>query len=346
MMFDSSAECEARIQDVSYAELLNLCFDVPEGEDFLTDFPVWSSRFLKPHSCKRLSILLGDQWIASASIRLANLRVEYEALGDGLTGSSHSSDAHLSSNRSFNHSFSRRSSKIKIALLGAVACHPKYRGQGLASDLIQRACDWAQSQGAQGVFLWGSEPALYVRLGFRYFGQQVRSPLRVLDLGVHRDGQFEVRSGFNSDLFHCLQKRRGGLELGAEDELLYQAHRSVEWRYVLDQGKVLAYAGLGRGLDLKEHVHEWGGDVSALRLIFKTILKDYPQAILLSSSAHLDGYFPGWRSLCVGASASSVLSSPVVEPLCLALFFDQNSFRFYSDQSQVRLFWFWGLDAS
>ena len=358
-------ESLSSITEGSYAELLNLCFEVPQGLDFLNDFPVWSSHFLDPVQSKRFSITYKGQLVACASIRVATLRVES-------TESRFNSDA--------TEELSRPDSlKLRVAILGAVASHPNHRNQGLASELIQRACRWAREQEASAIFLWSSEPALYQRLGFNPFGLQVRCRLMLLLKDKAQQSEYHVKQGFNSQIFKLLQRRRGGLELTPKDQLLYAAHSSVQWLYVTRNEEVIAYAGLGRGIDLQDHVHEWGGDPYALNAIFQKVVREQSHTILLSSLGHLNHYYPHWRSLDVSDSPEDILTHPVIEPLCLAKFFSSSTpgaqamgmgssphfkergwiqGRDLSNGEQMssqevlereepsHSFWFWGLDAS
>ena len=358
-------ESLSSMAEETYAELLNLCFEVPQGQDFLNDFPVWSSHFLDPLQSRRFSITCNDQLVASASIRVVTLRVESPESG---------------LNPDATDELSRTDSlKLRVAILGAVACHPNHRNQGLASELIQRTCRWAHEQEVSAIFLWSSEPALYQRLGFNPFGLQVRCRLQLLLKNETQQSEYQMKQGFNSQIFKLIQRRRGGLELTPKDQLLYAAHSSVQWLYVTRNEEVLAYAGLGRGIDLQDHVHEWGGDPYALNFIFQKLVREQPHTILLSSPGHLNHYFPHWRSLDASESPEDILTQPVIESLCLANFFSSNtrgeqainmeslpnlherdwiqtrdlsngnpmsSEEVLEREELSHFFWFWGLDAS
>ena len=327
----------SRVSDPSsYVELLNQSFNVPVGQSFLRDFPIWSHVFADQPSIRRFCIESGGRIVATASIRCMEVCPN---------------------------------SSTVIAVLGAVACHPDHRGQGLATRLIQQAMNWARSQKVSLVFLWSSEYAFYEKLGFQPFGIQVRCPLRLLLSAPESLTLSPPQRGLNAGILQRLRARDVPWVKDLGEDRFYPAHPHVQWYSLGTPNQVSAYAAIGRGIDLSEHVHEWGGDPEDLIRLLGWIERENSQRILLSSISALDHLFPSWRRLGVSHIPGDLPHSAVLEPLCLAHPIEgrfpawwslrggvpelalsemisesqwENSSRIWDQNS----FWFWGLDAS
>lgn len=283
--------------NLEFSALLDLCFQLPRGHHFLDDFPVWDPRFEVP-GVMRFEIHDSSQLVASCGIRTANLMVGEHSM--------------------------------PIAILGGVCTHPQMRGQGLASQIISKALDWARKQGAVSVFLWGAETGLYQRQGFSPFGNQARLPLShvlvALGAGSLNSDATIIEAGLDHELYTVVCGRTDGLSLRPEDWLWYSRHKHVKWYFSRREGHPTAYAAVGRGIDLVGHVHEWGGNSEDLKAVFRAVLADFPEAIWLGHPNRLP---------------QSVDRSQVIqESLCMIKIFNPRQFI---DPNQV---WLWGLDAA
>ncbi len=282
-----------------FSDLLDLSFGLSPGAHFLDDFPVWDLGLAAP-GVRVFEHRDSRGLIAACGIREVDLKL----------GSSDGHLPHLS----------------RVALIGAVCCHPEWRGRGLASRLISEAVQWAKDQGVAAVFLWGSEPGLYQRQGFEWCGRQVRAPLgqvlKNMKTEIDSSERGRVHRGLTSEVFELVCVRDRGLAMGPADWSWYSEHRNVQWYYSKRAGKATAYAAIGRGIDLVGHVHEWGGDLADLSGILEAIHRDHPQAVWLG---------PPDRYPSVGPSNGE-------EFLCMA--------KVLSSSQLPGDLWFWGLDAS
>jgi len=305
-------EGERAIQ--AWDQLLRDCFPVPAGASFFDDFPVW--RDLAADSCFRVGLQdEGGRWLASAACRLGELKVD--------------APTHTT-----------------VGLIGCVATGPSARGKGFASGLVRLCCDWAKNRGAAGAFLWSGEGEFYRRLGFEPCGAQVRVPLESF-FGLSRGdaGQgLELRPGLSSSIEKMLLERRvGGMSLRRRDLPWIRAHKNVRWWGIYQRRDLLAYAAIGRGIDLTNCVHEWGGEQSALVTLFGRLAAQESGLVLLASPGLLKKH---------GFAANL----GVLEPLVHAQLFDSSMgsasqvFAGVSDQSSgatrsKKELWFWGLDG-
>jgi GNAT superfamily N-acetyltransferase len=239
------------------SSLLDLAFDLPHGGRFLSDFPVWDSKISVP-GVRLFKARSENSLKAICGVRLANLRVATH--GGASLGS------------------------VRVALLGAVCTHPNWRGQGLASGLVAEAVEWARAQGAVAIFLWGEGGGLYERQGFRWCGRQLRTPLSTLLPPLEVDPCLlgRIHLGLTREIFELLVARVDGISLSSADWDWYSSHLNVQWFSLQRAGRPTAYAALGRGLDLQGYIHEWGGHEDDLYPLFRAILCQYPDSVLLT----------------------------------------------------------------
>lgn len=250
--------------------LLDQAFSVPPGRHFFDDFPVWSEE-LAPSG--RSLVRLGAfehpraggagpaRLVASTGIRLAYLKSP------------------------------EGGSKLKVGLIGAVATHPDFRGNGLASELVRYAVEWAKIEGAMAVFLWGSEHSLYRRQGFELCGVQAMAALGELDLpgdsSIQPMEHGPVERGWNPAIFKTMMLRQGGLAHQVSDLPWLEAHRGVRWFWTGPAEQPSAYVGLDRGIDLQGLIHEWGGKQENLRGLLSWLKANEPGASVLGDPAAL-----------------------------------------------------------
>lgn len=279
-----------------FERLLNQAFPVPEGASYFDDFPVWKHA---PDPSCRLGVRAGEALASCAAARIATLRVGAEG------------------------------QVVPIALIGAVASDPAWRGKGLASRCVQVAVDWAMAHGAEAALLWSSELEMYERLGFRLAGSQHLLSIGDLPQPLMSSDQNPVpRTGWVPGLFRRLQARKEGLLLGPADRTWIQDHRNVEWLWRGSPELPEAFVAIGKGIDLSGIIHEWGGDPDAVRSLLLHLKRSRPDLRVLGSPEGLAriGFVPS--------------GSP--EALCLA-----QPLRPEADSwIQEGRFWLWGLDGA
>jgi predicted N-acetyltransferase YhbS len=265
--------------------LLDHCFDVPPGRHYFDDFPIWDPAVVpEDPSLYRRTTFDQDRLIACAGMRLVTAGP----------------------------------ARLPLALIGAVATDPAYRGKGFASTLVSELCVHAAGEGARFALLWGSEHRLYERLGFALAGKQIRAPLAQLSL---ESAPVQVLEGWDDSLFETIRNRPDGVNLRQEDLRWYRLQKSVQWYRCEHEGRITAYAAMNRGIDLQNIVHEWGGERSPLSRLLARIRAIHPQAELLGPADSPE----------FGLSAFPHEFLALVKPL--------------TPEPVPRSLWIWGLDA-
>jgi GNAT superfamily N-acetyltransferase len=337
-------EGEAKRQD--FARLLNQSFPVKKGEEFFWDFPVWDEKILpSSQSIARFGVFskADSSLVACTGVRMANLKAG--------------------------------STNIKVALVGGVATDPRHQRQGLATELVGFSLRWAADRGASAVFLWGSEHSLYQKLGFDLCGTQQLIPLRELSASFKESipANLKVHRGWAPTLLALMKERKSGLTLSESDRVWIEAHSQdhIEWYYTGSREVPTAYAAVGRGIDLHQIVHEWGGEPKDLHSLFHFLSVKHPDASELkilgspgvcASFGYETSHFPEEfhclarilnpqsiiQAFIPGADLKSprfskIISAPEID-LPRLLFGPQNMNK--KEECLALPLWFWGLDAT
>lgn len=237
----------------------------------------------------------------------------------------------LASAAMFAHIMITPAGSVKLGVIGLVATAAEARGQGYATQIIQEMEIMARLQGLDGILLWSDKADFYEKLGFAAVGQQRIYMLHNLP---------EPATKVNADV-------RGEWTV-AQVRPLYDKHPSRVkrtddwWRWiqkitsclkleaVSPEGEVLAYVGFGRGKDMQNIVHEWGGRPDVLHALLWTVRKINPDLMWLTHPALVDPI----RPLLPADEA------PLVEGnLALAKLFKSV------DPAVLDAMWFWGLDS-
>lgn len=253
----------------SLLSLLNEAFPISVGHDFFEDFPVWDP--LHGASVIRLGAFDGQTLVGTASARITELRADEAPASPWRTEG-------VAPNRA---------RTLKVGIIGAVATHAERRGRGIATRLVSELVHELKQNGCSVVMLWGSEHALYRRIGFELCGPQERVPISAVIQRLsaeHSAGAMDVQEGWNPSLFRMLQGRWGGLSLNDSDRQWLSAHQNVRWFWCGPAHTPIAYAALGRGIDLQGLVHEWGAaEPRAFLSVLKAVQAAQPEAELLGS---------------------------------------------------------------
>jgi predicted N-acetyltransferase YhbS len=231
--------------EVQFSELMDRCFNVPGGQHYLEDFPIWRGT---QSDILKMGAYDGATLVGAAAVRMAEITAP--------------------------------ASVISVGLIGAVATDEKYRGRGIAKKLVSLATDWAQNRGAVMAALWGSEHELYAKIGFMPCGRQVRVALSAMRGALPTE---KVHTEWNPAIFKMLQQRKSGVELKEVDRIWFSAQKNVKWFWTGSSDRPNAYAALGRGIDLPHMVHEWGGSPQALFPLLSEIVRVDPLAQILGS---------------------------------------------------------------
>jgi GNAT superfamily N-acetyltransferase len=184
--------------------------------------------------------------------------------------------------------------RVKVGLIGSVVTDPAYRRRGYMTRLFDLAETRLQALGCAFAVLWADEASVYASRGYVSFGHEVDywadaalcAALPLFDrVRAAEEGDAEaigeLYAAHSQRVDRTLEETRALLRCPDMDVLVLPRSR--------DSRELEAYACLGRGRDLTNVVHEWGGA---------------PQAVLTLVRAHQE------RRLSRGLEPELVLMSP------------------------------------
>ncbi len=146
--------------------------------------------------------------------------------------------------------------------IGSVSTHADWRSKGYATRMLIEAEAQLQAEGCAFALLWADDAEYYIGRGYAPMGTEMDFVVTESDVlkFPHPQG---ARSSSAEDVsaIHDLYLRhhhRVDRSLGETTALLDCPGMET---FVLERdGQVRAYACMGRGRDLADTVHEWGGD--------------------------------------------------------------------------------------
>lgn len=165
--------------------------------------------------------------------------------------------------------------RLRVGLIGSVSTGADFRGRGLGTRLLVEAEARLQAAGCGAVFLWADDPRFYLKRGYAPVGTEVDVLVPAV-LSPQLPAPTSVRSFRPED--------------AAAVHALYEAHPAraertqAETTALIDcprmdalvrtrGGEVVAYALRGRGRDLAEVVHEWGGETDDVLALLRAHLE-------------------------------------------------------------------------
>ncbi len=192
---------------------------------------------------------------------------------------------------------------FKVGAIGSVVTHTAHRGRGLSHAILTECLEAAQKELCDFVILWSNLHDFYRKVGFELAGSEVA-------LWLDQDVNVPTEN------LRFMQSH----QISAEAlQRLYSQHtvgsmRSIEElrKYLLIPGmrvftawdsmnQLQAYAVEGKGIDLKNHIHEWGGGVSKLLPLLFHMRKTIGENLTVIAPAHAQNLIAQLHGLGVSA---------------------------------------------
>ena len=162
---------------------------------------------------------------------------------------------------------------FKVGAIGSVVTDPNYRQQGHSTSNINKCLELAATQECDLAILWTDKFEYYRKIGFELAGYDYSF---VFDQkGEVKNKNWRFNQGNNVDpaaLAKLYAQHTVQVVRTTEDFRQYLKIPNSNLFTVWDQNnQLLAYAAEGKGIDLVNYVHEWGGQVEALMDLFQYI---------------------------------------------------------------------------
>ncbi|MFN8790462.1 MAG: GNAT family N-acetyltransferase [Bdellovibrionales bacterium] len=176
----------------------------------------------------------------------------------------------------------------KVAGIGSVVTSENYRNQGFSQQILQDCMQLAQDQKCDFAILWTHLHDFYRKMGFELAGTEMSSTITeeftppVAGLRYSQDKNVSAEA-----LSRLYNQHTVGSVRTTEEIRQYlkipQSHVYTAWK---PDGTLGAFAVEGKGADLQNYIHEWGGQVPELLSLLSWIRKSKQQPVTIITPAH------------------------------------------------------------
>jgi len=188
---------------------------------------------------------------------------------------------------------------LKIAAIGSVVTESSHRNQGLSRKVIEDCVIEAEKQDCDIAMLWSNLYEFYQKMNFELSGvensfvfeQEFAVPEH--QLKFLKTTQISAESIYRLYSQHTVTSVRT-----AEDirKFLQIPNASIYTAWDTNN-QLVAYAVEGKGADLTNYIHEWGGSVPTLLALFSHIRKTKGTAYTVITPAHAENLNQNLRAL-------------------------------------------------
>ncbi|MEM7307060.1 MAG: GNAT family N-acetyltransferase [Planctomycetota bacterium] len=150
---------------------------------------------------------------------------------------------------------------VRVGLIGSVSTDPGRQGQGLATRVLIEAEAELEKRGCHLALLWADDPRFYYARAYRPLGCELHLtvPRSMAGSLPAAEGVRELRDD-DTPAVHSLYLRHAShVARRCEETHALLACPGMSTLVLESEGRVVAYACLGRGADLADTVHEWAG---------------------------------------------------------------------------------------
>ncbi|MFK8139234.1 MAG: hypothetical protein AB8E15_12815, partial [Bdellovibrionales bacterium] len=166
----------------------------------------------------------------------------------------------------------------KIACIGSVVT--ENQNKGLSSKILSDCLEAARAEDCDFALLWTDLYDFYRKIGFELAGAEIAFIIDS-DLPEGACAKNRIVQGNKIDpnaFLRVFQKHSVCSVRSVKDVSKFlnipNSRVFTSWN---DKRQMQAYAVEGKGADLQNYIHEWGGDISSLYQLFNTIRKERGQ---------------------------------------------------------------------
>jgi GNAT superfamily N-acetyltransferase len=174
---------------------------------------------------------------------------------------------------------------VKVGLIGSVATDPAWQGQGLATRVLVEAEAALAQRGCHVALLWANDTRFYYARGYRPIGAEL--DLRLMpQLAAALPAAAGVRAFRPGDApaIHALYSAHAArVDRTPEETAALLAIPGMSTLVLERAGAAVAFACLGRGVDLTDVIHEWGGDTEDVLGLLRAHLEARTKAGLMDT---------------------------------------------------------------
>lgn len=177
---------------------------------------------------------------------------------------------------------------FKVAGIGSVVTHESYRNQGFSQKVLTDCLKVAQNQKCDLAILWTHLHDFYRKVGFELAGTEISHTFQN-EFEAPRAGlRYSNDKNVSTEALHRLYSLHSVGSVRTADEIkqyIKIPHTRIYTAWNADNS-LAAFAVEGKGADLQNYIHEWGGQVPDLLSLMSYIRKEKNQPITLIAPVH------------------------------------------------------------
>lgn len=178
----------------------------------------------------------------------------------------------------------------KAAGIGSVVTREDHRNQGFSQKVLLDCLELAQEQKCDFAILWTHLHDHYRKIGFELAGSEMSSTLQNEFEPPVTNLRYSSEKNISPEALNRVFSQHTVSTIRTPDEVrqflkIPQSKVYTAWKA---DGTLAAYAVEGKGADLQNYIHEWGGNVPELLSLVSYIrkLKAQPVTIITPKHSH------------------------------------------------------------
>ncbi len=177
---------------------------------------------------------------------------------------------------------------FKVAAIGSVVTSEEHRNKGYGQRIINECLESARKQDCDFAILWTDIYDYYRKLGFELAGSEMALIINEEFEGETQGLKFMQTNKVDPSAILRLYNLQnvGTIRTLSDIQANLNIPNSKLYTCWDQNNTLLSYAVEGRGVDLSNYVHEWGGNVSKLLPLISEIRRHKGEAITVIAPRH------------------------------------------------------------
>ncbi len=177
---------------------------------------------------------------------------------------------------------------FKVGAIGSVVTDPMYRQQGHSRKNIENCIELAQKQDCDLVVLWTDQFDFYRKFGFELAGSDFSFVIENSAPIKDKTLRFVTGNKVDPAALQKIYAQHTVHALRSTDDFnqflkIPNSNLFTAWN---QNNQLVAYAVEGKGVDLVNYIHEWGGNVEALVDLFSFIQSQKKETLTIMTPQH------------------------------------------------------------
>lgn len=182
---------------------------------------------------------------------------------------------------------------FKVGAIGSVVTDSNHRNQGLSSQVLANCLDEAKRQECDIAMLWTNLHDFYRKLNFELAGAEISFTFEN-EFTANNSTQYKIlksNSVSHEAIYRLYSQHTVGTARSPEDIRKFMSIPNTTTYTAWDpSGQLQAYAVEGKGIDLTDYIHEWGGNVPALMSTLSFIRKEKKKPFTIIVPKHSENF--------------------------------------------------------